>query len=84
MDGEVQRFKRCADPGEGAGFVQRVHENLGRITDGRFAGLPYQHQRASLVVVVCDGLGMPSNIFGALSEKIVFAPRRPEPFELVF
>ena len=27
---------------------------------------------------------MPSNIFGALPEKIIFAARRPEPFQLIF
>ena len=84
MDGEVQRLKRRADPGEGTRLVQRVHKNLGRITDRRLAGLTHQHQCAMFVVVVRDGLGMPGDIFGALPDKIVLAPGRPEPCQLIF
>ena len=34
VDGEVQRLERRADPGEGAGLIQRVHKNLSRIANG--------------------------------------------------
>ena len=84
MDGEVQRLKRRAYPGEGTRLVQRVHKNLGSITDRRLAGLTHQHQCAMFVVVVRDGLGMPGDIFGTLSKKIVLSPGRPESCQLVF
>ena len=35
------------------------------------------------MVVICNSLGMPGNILRALPEKIIFAPRRPEPFQLI-
>ena len=36
-----------------------------------------------LVIVVCDGFGVPGNIFGALPEKIILAPSGPEPLQLI-
>ena len=61
-------------------LLRRIEEYLGGTFEFALGGFLDQHQRAAVLGMLHDGLGMPGDIAGGVAQEVIIAQLRPERF----